>query len=98
MLHVAVGALFDAIITRAHTPDRDFPHDMATLHCGFTGLAGSLTHETQLLFGHRALHPSYSTIIELTRIIDAIIIDEQRLSQRTHIDQMMPVAMVTGQP
>lgn len=98
MVHVAVGALCDAIVTRAHTPDRDFPHDMATLPCGFTGLAGSLTHATQRLCGHRALHPSYSTLIELTRLIEAIIIDAPRLRQRTHIDQMMPVAMVTGQP
>jgi hypothetical protein len=44
VLHWAVGDLFNAIVTRAHEPHGDFPHDMASLDFGFKGLAGSLTH------------------------------------------------------
>jgi hypothetical protein len=71
---------------------------MAPLDFGCKGVAGSLTHAAQRLCCHRALHPEDETIMKLTRIIDASIIDAPRLSQRTQIAQMMPVAMVPGQP
>src|SRR5207245_1151852 len=59
VLHLAVGDLFDAIVTRAHEPNGDFPHDMAPLDFGFKGLACSLTHEAQLICRHGALHPQH---------------------------------------
>ena len=59
VLHLAVGDLFDAIVTRAHEPDGDFPHDMAPLDFGFKSLPGALTHEAQRIFRHRALHPQH---------------------------------------
>jgi hypothetical protein len=59
VLHVPVGMLFEAIVTRAHEPDGDFPHDMAALDFRFKGLASPLAHEAQLIFRHRALHPQY---------------------------------------
>src|SRR5262249_5647001 len=98
VLHLAIGDLFDPIIPGADEPDGDFPHNMAALDFGFKGLARPLTHEAQLIFGHGALHPEDYPVIELARIIDAIIINEQRLRQRTQINQMMPVPIVTGQP
>jgi hypothetical protein len=98
VLPLAVGALFDPIITGAYKPHGDVPHDMAPLDFGFTGLAGALTHEAQLIFGHGAFHPEDSPIIELARSIDAILLEEQRLGPRTQIDQMMPVAIVASQP
>jgi hypothetical protein len=57
VLHLAVGDLFDAIVTRAYESHGDFPHDMAPWDFGFKGLARPLAHEPQLLFRHRALHP-----------------------------------------
>jgi hypothetical protein len=57
VLDLTISDFFEAIITRAHKPHGDFPHDMATLDFGFKGLARPLAHEAQLIFRHRALHP-----------------------------------------
>jgi hypothetical protein len=98
VLHLPVSTLFEAIVTRADEPHGNFPHDMAALAFGFKGLASPLAHEAQRIFRHRALHPQHEAIIELSGIIDAVIIHEQGLRQRTQIDQMMPVPVVAGQP
>jgi hypothetical protein len=96
--HWAVGALCDPIITGAYNPHGDFPHAMAPVAVGFTGLAGARTHEAQRLGGHGALHPEASTSIALTRSLEAIISDAPRLGPRTPIDPMMPVALVASHP
>jgi hypothetical protein len=98
VLHWAVGALFEPSITGADEPHGDCPPDMAPWALGFKGLAGTLPHEAQRLFGPGALHPEDSTVMELARIRDARISDAQRLSERPQIDHMMPVAMVAGPP
>src|SRR5262249_60824915 len=96
--HLPVGLLFDAIVTCAHEPDGDFPHDLAPVDFRFKGLARPLAPEAHLLFRHRALQPQPEAIIELARIIEAVISNEPGLRQRTHIDQMMPGPVVAGQP
>jgi hypothetical protein len=48
---------------------------MAALDCRFKGWARPLAHEAQLLFGPRALHPQHEAIIELSGILEAVIIN-----------------------
>jgi hypothetical protein len=98
VLPLRVGELCDAIITGAYKPHGDCPPDMAAVAFRCQGLAGALPHEAQLLCGHGARHPEDSTLIALARIIEAILLEAERLGQRTEIDQRRPVAMVASQP
>ena len=98
VLHLAISDLFEPLLPGADEPDGDFPHDMTALDFGFKGLASALPHEAQLIFRHGALHAQHQAIIQLPWIIDAVIIDEQGLGQRTEIDHMMPVPVVAGSP
>jgi hypothetical protein len=98
VLPLAVSDLCEPIVTRADAPHGDCPHARAPLDFGFQGLPSALTHAAQRLFGPGALHPEDYTIMKLAWIIDAISIDEQRLGQRTQLEQMRPVTIVPGQP
>ena len=48
-------------------------------------------------FAHRALQTQQETIVEVCRIVDAVFIQDQRVSQRTDLQQAMPVHRVAGQ-
>ena len=95
---VAVGALFNAIVTRAPKPYGAFPPDMPPLACGCQGLPCALPQEAQRLCRQRALHPQHETISALPRILEAIIVDAHGLRQGTSSDAMMPGAVVARQP
>jgi hypothetical protein len=42
-------------------------------------------------FTHRALHPQQQAVIEVRRIVDAILIQYERVAQSTHLEQPMPI-------
>jgi hypothetical protein len=92
------GDLCNAIVTRAHNPYGDCPQDRPPLDVGCQGWPGALTHAAHLLCRHRALHPPHSTLMQLPRIIEAIIVDEPGRRQGTYIDAMRPVAVVARPP
>jgi hypothetical protein len=96
VLDLTISAFFHAIVRRPHASDGAFPHHMPALDFGFKGLARPLAPAAQRLFRHRALHPQPQAVVELPRVIDAVIVDEQGLGQRPPIDQMMPVAVLAG--
>lgn len=55
------------------------------------------TQHMQLGLAHRALQAEQQTVIEVARIVEAILVKDERLSQRTDLEEAMPVSGVTGQ-
>jgi hypothetical protein len=51
-----------------------------------------------MCLAHGALQPEQEAIIELSRIIDAILIQDQRIGQGAQLDEPMPVGRVARQP
>jgi hypothetical protein len=90
LVHLTVGDLCQAMVLGASTAHRDFPHAMAAADCLCEGFPRPLTPQAQRLFGHRAVHPKASTIVQLAWIIAPITIHQQGLSQGAEIDQRVP--------
>jgi hypothetical protein len=97
LLDLAIGTLFEAIVVRPHTPHRHFPHHRAPPDFLRASEAGPLAHHTQRVFRHRAFHAAPSAIVQLARLRDAIIVEEQGVGERTEVNEMMPGAVVAGQ-
>ena len=51
----------------------------------------------QLGFAHGALDPQEQAVVVLSRIIDAVLVDDEGVGQATDLDEAIPVAAGTGQ-
>ena len=52
----------------------------------------------QLGLRHRALEPQHQSVIEISRVIDAVRVSDQSIGDRAQIQQLVPVGVVAGQP
>jgi hypothetical protein len=52
----------------------------------------------QLGLAHGAFEPKQETIIEQGRMIDAVSVTDQRVSEPGEIDEAVPVGIVPSQP
>src|SRR5271165_3813394 len=57
----------------------------------------ALSHQAQLIFRHRPLEPEKQTIVDKTRIVGAVRINDQCSGKRAKVDQVMPVSPVAGE-
>ena len=97
LLHLPVRRLLDVAFLRAHKADRQLPQRAASFHLLLERCASALSQQVQLKLAHRALESQHQAIIELTRIIDPVIVNQQRFGQRAQIDQVMPVSIVASE-
>ena len=70
----------------------------AALRLGVAGGDAALAQQAQLIFRHRPLQPEQQAIVDESRIIGAVRIDDQRAGERAQVDQVMPVAPIARQP
>ncbi len=54
--------------------------------------------QVQLGLAHRAFQAKHEAVVEVTRVIDAVRVGDQRVGQRAQIQQLVPVGVVAGQP
>ena len=52
----------------------------------------------QLRLAHRALETQQQTIVEVRRVVDAILVEDQRAGERRELEQAVPVGVVARQP
>jgi hypothetical protein len=97
VLDLTVGTLFHPVVFGPDTPDRDVPHDRPTSDVVCKRFAGARAQQAQCLCRHRPLHPKEEAIMELTGIINAVIIQEHGLGARPEVQHMMPVPAVACQ-
>src|SRR6185312_6214683 len=65
------------------------------LHEGFVG---SLAQCRELHLRERTLHAQKESVVGLSRIVDAVFIDDERIHQPAKLEQCVPVPSVAGQP
>lgn len=86
------------MVLAPHVADRHVPqHGPSTNHVD-PHRVRPLLQQPQLEFAHRALEPEQQAVVQLTRIVDAVVIDQQRVGQSAEVDEMVPVAVVPRQP
>ena len=61
---------------------REHEPEFAALRLGITGGNASLSHQAQLVFRHRSLKPEQQAVVDDSRIIGAIRIDNQCAGKR----------------
>ena len=59
--------------------------------------AGALPKQTQLKLAHRAFEAEEESVVNQARIIDPVVIDQDRLGHAAQINEVMPVAIVAGE-
>ena len=59
-------------------------------------LLRALAEQRQFKLAHRALHAEQQPIIGMARIVDSVLVDDERADQSTELDQRVPVAAIAG--
>ena len=60
--------------------------------------AQSRLQDVKLRFAHRSLETEKETVVEVRRIVNAILVEDQRVGQGADLEQAMPVGVVPGEP
>ena len=98
LLNATIGVLLDAIVRRLEVADRHGEEEFAAAGLLLQGFERALAEQRQLHLAHRALHAEQQAIVRMPRIVDAVLVDDQRADQPAELEQRMPVAPVAGEP
>ena len=83
---------------RLDVADRDGEEEFAAARLLLQGFQRALAEQRQLHLAHRALHAEQQPIVRVARIVDAVLVDDQRADQAAELQQRVPVAAVAGEP
>jgi len=95
--HPGIRIDVDPIVADLYIADGHREEELATTSLLFESLQRPLPKNRELQFAHRALHAEQQTIVWVTRIVNAVLIHNDRADQTTELDQGMPVTPVTSQ-
>jgi len=75
------------------------PEDQGTpARLGEQSLVGPLPDPAPLGLTHRPFQPEQEAIIQLAGVVDALAIDDERVGKAAEIEELVPVAIVAGEP
>jgi hypothetical protein len=57
----------------------------------------TLAQEIEFVFIEAALQTEQQTVIALSRRIDGLLVDQERVDHAAHLDKLLPVAVVAGE-
>src|SRR5665811_591894 len=95
--HPRIRIFFDPVGTAAHVADRHRHEQLPPSSLLLQRLMGALSQNRQLHLAHGSLHAEQKPIVRQTRIVDAILISDQRADQAAELQQRVPVAPVASQ-
>ena len=98
LLDATIGILLDAIVRSLEVADRHGEEQLAAPRLLLQGFERALAEQRQLHLAHRALHAEQQAIVRMPRIVDAVLVDDQRADQAAELEQRVPVAPVAGEP
>ena len=93
-----IRVLLDAVVADPHVADGDRHEQLAAARLLLQGFERALAQHRQLHLAHGALHAEQQAIVGMTRIVDAVLIDDQRADETAELQQRVPVATVAGEP
>ncbi|HEY2339911.1 MAG TPA: hypothetical protein VGH75_05245 [Steroidobacteraceae bacterium] len=79
-------------------PDRQAHLQLATPRLVALTAEEARLENVQLRFAHGALETQQEAIVEVRRVIDAILIEDQRAGEGRELEQTVPVGIVARQP
>ena len=78
-------------------PDRQRRGQLAAAGLGEQPAAEPGPQQVQLGFGHLAFQAEQQPVVEGTGVIEAVLVEDERLGQRADLEQPVPVGVVAGQ-
>ena len=98
VLDGAVGIEHDLAGRVGHQPDRQRHRQLAAARLGQDPALQAGADEVQLRLAHRALESEQQSVVEVGRVIEAVLVEDQRVGERADLQQSMPVGVVARQP
>src|SRR5262249_34219812 len=96
LLHAFVRVLLDAIAAHLHVAGCDAENERAAARLLLQRFLRALAEHREFKLAHRALHAKQQPIVGMARIVDSVLVGDERPDQSTELDQRMPVAAITG--
>jgi len=97
LLHATVRIHLHTIILGADIASGNPGHDHPAFHLAQKRFLGALAQQSQLKLAHRPLEPQQQTVVEQPRIVNAIVVNDQRFGHGAQIDQLMPIPVIARQ-
>ena len=98
LLDTAIGILLDPIVRRLEVANRHGEKEFSPPSLLLQGLERALAEQREFHLAHGPLHTEKQAIIRMPRIINAVLVNDQRADQSAELDQRVPVAPVAGEP
>src|ERR1700722_2333901 len=95
--HPGIGINIDSIVPDLYIADRHRQEELATTSLLFERLQRALPKDRELQFAHRALHAQQQPIVWVARIVNAVLIHNDRTDQAAELDQGVPITPITRQ-
>ena len=96
--HTRIGIDFQAVAGGEHVADRYQAVELAAARLLLSRLQRALPDRSEFHLAEGALHAQEQTVIGQARIVDAVLVDDQRPHNDAEVQQRMPVASITRQP
>ena len=97
LLDALVRILFDPAAPDFHIARGHAENQVAATRHLAQRLLRALAEQRQFEFAHRAFHTQQQSIVGMARIVDSVLVDEDRADQSTELYQRVPVAAVAGE-
>src|SRR5277367_3922267 len=96
-LYLTVGHLLDTFFFCTDVADWHLSQHDPTLNLLPMCFHRSLAEQAYLELAHGALETEQKAIVQETRIVDSVVVDDQCTGHSTEINQMVPVTVVPSQ-
>ena len=97
LLHPPVRVFLQAIAV-LHVTDRRGNDQLAAFGFLVTRGQRALPQQVELVLVQRALQPQQQPVVALARRIDGLLVHQNRIDHPAHLDQLLPIPAVAGEP
>src|SRR5260370_938042 len=95
-LHAAVGILL-VTVSRLYKADRRGDDEFAPARLLVSRRHRALTQKIEFILVEAALQTQQEPVVAMTWRVDGLLINEDRIDDAAHLDQLLPVAAVAGE-
>ncbi len=96
-LHLGVGVQDDAVLNVMNEADRDHLLELAAAGAAQDTAAQARLEHMQFRLAHGAFQAQEQAVVEVRRIIQPVLIQDERIGQSAQLEQAMPVGGVARQ-
>ena len=96
-LHLGIRIENNAILRIVQETDRHHLLELAAPRTAQDAPAQTRLEHVQLRFAHRALESQQQAIVEVRRVVEPVLIEDEGIGERAQLEQPMPVGGVSRQ-